>query len=68
MGWLPASISTHNDRLLGRLDGEAVGLDWGAGSGELSLLVLTLDLERSALGDRVEHSSSSRSCEAGSGS
>lgn len=43
---------TYNDRLLGRLDGETVGLDWGTGAGEFGLLVLALDLEGSALGDK----------------
>lgn len=43
---------TYNDRLLGRLDGETVGLDWGTGAGEVGLLVLALDLEGSALGDK----------------
>lgn len=48
MSWLPAS--THNDRLLGWLDGETVSLDRGTGAGEVGLLVLALDLKRSAWG------------------
>ena len=43
------AVSTHNDRLLFRLDGETVGLDRGTGAGGFGLLVLALDLEGSAL-------------------
>lgn len=45
--------ATYNDSLLGRLDGETIGLDRGTGAGEIGFLVLALNLGRSASGHRV---------------
>lgn len=51
-GWGCPLLQTHNDHLLGRLDGETIGLDRGTGAGGFGLLVLALDLGGSALGDQ----------------
>ena len=44
-GQLGFPLSTHNHRLLLRLDGETIGLDGRTSAGEVGLLVLALDLK-----------------------